>query len=1384
MIFSKVPAFCCFFLLVCGSRECLHTTEPGKNLALHKTTSLYPAPNYPDCADVGDDLQLTDGVLTEGRYWMQKSSVGWTFFHPRVVVDLGKIEPIREVIVHTVGGGEAGVYLPKRLQVFVSDDNIVYRRVASVHGGTLNEDGTRHSSVALSTGNLKTRGRYVLIQLTPTGSMVFSDEIEVLKGDFDPSSVRFDAPPKTRDELIALAFGLSPNTYQRGHFPESPHTPWATPLARGPLKAIILNYSNHMREVAEIAQRVDMDYVPVSHWSFYDSGNNPPPTFPLLASEQIEQALPKSNLMVGGLFQWKFMPPPLLEKIKHRVSEGMGLIICSPGKDSAWIRPIMEALGDSQPEPTPRFLETLAYELIPNYRHPQGPHFDLRHLGKGRIAIVDSSKFTRPTSGLLPTFELQDFVDDTNGPLEYYLAAFAKLMIWAAGQETERITAVKVSPDRTAVQITSGGEAATLSLTIRDPLFRPSLLGEVSVPAEGGTFEFPMPATPHGPIPVEARLQDSQGRILDFASGFSRNSRETHIESITSEQRFFAPGDPIKVRIKISGDPADLTLAIRLVDSHGREVAAPATVPISEAVTPVEISHPNPLSQSLRMYVTLQKGNTILDERMERLWVDLPVAEDFTVLGWYALTAQPGADFCMKLLRNLGIDGFVALPRVQSAQNGAYRDVRFGPEEIAPLRPTPGTGSLELGNCPNKPSQQAKLRSTLTTLAKDYAPYGVREWSIGDEQTLGRKDYCVCADCLSDFRDDLKRQYTSLPALNTSWSTSFTSWDDVLPSTLESLNPKGPVGSWLDHRRFMESVFADYHKRSRNIVTEIIPEARVGLSGTPDPTSQNGYDWWKVMQAIDHLSGYPGIQVALQRSLMQAGIFFTTFLGYDYGSDNEEGARSAPWALLFSGANGINYYTLISHTLNCPLIRPDLSMTPHGTWFFEQIKELKEGLGKLFIEAERDNGGVAVHYSPASLHVATALGVAGRHDPVRDFNQNTLNLCQILTDLHQPFDFIHEEQMARGELSKYKVLFLPWSSAISEREEKAIREFVSQGGTVIADSFCGIRDEHGKPQAVLDDLFGIHQSQDPPGVKPRQLTLQNQPFEGLEDPPIGSGAPNLQLAGGTALGRIGESPALVSKTTGKGRTLFLNGSFANYTSRFSGGIAGEIQVATNAARAFQNPIRSFVAALLKEANIRRPVTLTSDGRDPAEVEMSCFTLGDISLLGLVRTSRGGPVNESDVMPITVRLKKPAHVYDSRNGEYLGETSEFEGSMTTGTPKVYALLPYRVDKIHFRGPKAELAPGDLGKFQAEISGSRKMGDHVLHIDVTDPDGINRLAYSGNHLARNGTAQFEIPFAHNDPPGKWEISIKDAATGQTASFSLHLKAKPHEGAASIR
>jgi len=120
---------------------------------------------------------------------------------------------------------------------------------------------------------------------------------------------------------------------------------------------------------------------------------------------------------------------------------------------------------------------------------------------------------------------------------------------------------------------------------------------------------------------------------------------------------------------------------------------------------------------------------------------------------------------------------------------------------------------------------------------------------------------------------------------------------------------------------------------------------------------------------------------------------------------------------------------------------------------------------------------------------AQATGLFDHRDALRNYNTNLTNLSHILQQCHYQYNFIHADQMVAGELAKVKLLILPWSSAISAAEAQAIKKFVRDGGTVLADSYCGVRDDHGRPRAMLADLFGIEQPLTPPELQPSEMVL-------------------------------------------------------------------------------------------------------------------------------------------------------------------------------------------------------------------------------------------------------------------------------------------------------
>ncbi len=163
--------------------------QPGEvNLAVGKPYTTTPEPNYKHCTDPDDRIQLTDGFKA-GANWGRKSTVGWTTpgRYATITIDLGRVEPIGEVRVYSVGGGRAGVFVPRQLLITVSDDGRTYYLAGAAHNPIMEmelaEPGKEVIPCTFMATNLQSHGRYVRVMLVPASMYVFLDEIEVLAGD-------------------------------------------------------------------------------------------------------------------------------------------------------------------------------------------------------------------------------------------------------------------------------------------------------------------------------------------------------------------------------------------------------------------------------------------------------------------------------------------------------------------------------------------------------------------------------------------------------------------------------------------------------------------------------------------------------------------------------------------------------------------------------------------------------------------------------------------------------------------------------------------------------------------------------------------------------------------------------------------------------------------------------------------------------------------------------------------------------------------------------------------------------------------------------------------------------------------------------------------------
>ena len=265
------------------------------------------------------------------------------------------------------------------------------------------------------------------------------------------------------------------------------------------------------------------------------------------------------------------------------------------------------------------------------------------------------------------------------------------------------------------------------------------------------------------------------------------------------------------------------------------------------------------------------------------------------------------------------------------------------------------------------PLVQERLFDLARTAARSKAVYNMDYYFVGDEGSLGSYadavDFCWGKHTLAAFRAWLREQYGSLEALNRSWGSAFGDWDAVLPLTTEAARREGRFAPWADHRTYMEVSFARAYGTVREGVREGDPEGHIALSGTQVTNPWNGCDWHRLDAVIDDFLSYSGgNQWDIHRSFAKPGARIGFWTGYGRSG---AAVKHEVWTAALQGVLHPQLFWSPS------IFNPDMTFSRSGRDLGEAFRALRfEGIGRLLMEAERLDDGVAVHYSMPSVHAA------------------------------------------------------------------------------------------------------------------------------------------------------------------------------------------------------------------------------------------------------------------------------------------------------------------------------------------------------------------------------------------------------------------------------
>jgi hypothetical protein len=996
------------------------------------------------------------------------------------------------------------------------------------------------------------------------------------------------------------------------------------------------------------------------------------------------------------------------------------------------------------------------------------PVLAVRKYGKGRIVAM-----SYPERGLLPRID-DPWETGLNYPYwEYMWSLVARSVIWAADKEPETfIQDVTRTPDGFSIILNNVVDDIGVDVKIYDDFG--VIEEDISTSLSAGqtradiTFDREFDGGDHY---VNIRL-NGNGGVFDWYSLMFQSKRVAEIISVENPEPEIPLGEQVQSTIVLNSDDfveGDLTARLydnygRLVDENTQEVSLQGKKAYSVILKSENILTPLGKSE----YILNVNGNRADHKATEhfflkpRSWDDYDVTMyhfgpnpvpgtwsavdnqlrelNVTTLAAYTLTNSRHANY--KIQAQTRIKG------VESPDNGP--DLEYYVEMKKKYLETNDKSVLIRKYGLKDTVYLNAVRDDLTSMIGRWKKFSPSAYYIYEEPSVTRYDdaldLCFRESTLEAMREWLKEEYMNLDALNDQWGTDFAGWKNVVPDDSREAIERGNYSSWGDHRTFMEICWAGQFKFVQDIVNELDPGGLVQLSGTQAASSHNGYDYSRLNPYVGQMNPYdidnqleyhhnfnPELKISGQAGYGALG----KGVLYDYYNH------------LFLKETGGSY---IFWQVSC--LNPDLRICQSGRDLKQGFDELlKRGIGRLVGSYEPENElKIAIHFSYPSIHGAWIVDgkiVPGTQnnnsETLKQFNRNRDGWVKILHDAGLGFGFISYSGIQNGSLlaDGYKVLILPMSYALSDREVQQIKAFVSQGGILIADALPGIMDDHTKfrSKRALSDVFGI---------KSRSYTREE-----LIRP---AGESKLKVGEADVLLKENNVAEMLHHNYGQGSAWLLNYFMDNYP---------EEKLNHNNESSLLK-----IRKLLAEENLESSILLTTSTGEPANgIEKYSFSEQNSSarLLGLL------PGKTGEDEEINLHLNQSVHLYDIRNKKYMGEGNDFKIKVKTSVPELFGLVQGTIDDIKVDAPST-LNLGETMTLDFKIVGEGSANlKSVVRVNVYDPEGVNILYYSDNCEVSNGSGTYSVNTALNDLHGHWKIRLTEVISGVEKEVSVSLNAE---------
>ncbi len=846
---------------------------------------------------------------------------------------------------------------------------------------------------------------------------------------------------------------------------------------------------------------------------------------------------------------------------------------------------------------------------------------------------------------------------------------------------------------------------------------------KLSLVAGSNALSWPLSTLPGGSNIANVFLK-SNGKIIDAAAYRLDIPQDITLRVDFPAGRQGSIGQPLPIVAQSSS--AEAELSIQIEDADFRLVSQAS----GRGAVRLEFLPQAPYSTLYRVLLTARQNGQVRAQACEEFIFAGQTADlqELTAVIWPAHESLK-----YPLYRDLGFDQAIIWCRDNRQAVRALRNLNLEPAVY-------GLGSTSFDNwttykddkksdpvrtpCFSSAEAQAKAAESIAEICKkgDAAAFDVKYHFVGDEQFIG-STVCYSPDCLQDFRTQMQEQFASIDRLNAEWGKTFASFAEVQPVQLQELTDKARLGAFVDHKLFMNRVFAEkYLGNLRKYLQAEVPDSIIGLSGTVNPGYS--FDWALVLRQLDYLAYYDGIQRKLVQDLarpeMLAGQWFGGYVAPTHRSDGY--INSYFWRDLLSGARLSPFYAPRAG------ITGELLLTPCLDEYQKILSEAKRGLARLVFNSQ-PRPRVAMLYSQGSFFVAA--GTVGANE----FQNSLSGWHALLGDLGIDYRFIYAPELPEKLNADYQVLILPCALMMSDQQLAAVEKFLQAGGTVLSDFDFGAYNEHGTLR---------------PGRKIPDIAISKYLGEDFRSSDA-------------------SLPLRQSQKVGQGRVCQLNFLLGGYQQVVLSGTGGEVASEVSGAEKLCQAMRQIVSEELSQAEVTRERVITGTDGQPVQAETSWREFQGNYVLGVWKTDRKvQTTDEASGIDVNITLPKTGHIYDIRAGRYLGQGKQVPSKIISGAAKVYSVLTHKVEKVQLQH-SPEIRRGEELAFTASVEAGNAPGGHVLHCELIGPE----RRYAFNLTAPNGQAEGSRQLAYNDLPGVWQLEVTDVNSGVKASSEFLLK-----------